>query len=159
MDADYSHDPKDIPKLVQLAKEGYDLVIGSRYLNGGKVIGSSLTRRLISRLVNVVASIIVGSRMHDCTSGFRCYSDRYVRSVLPSLHSHTYEIQIETVRQAMLNGFKIREVLITFVNRTRGKSKLTAIESQLFLVYMIRTMLENLLRFRSNGRHRSMVCG
>jgi glycosyltransferase involved in cell wall biosynthesis len=143
MDADYSHNPKDIPKLVEVAREGYDLVIGSRYLDGGEVVGSSLTRRLISRLANVVAGVIVRARMHDCTSGFRCYSKRYIRNVLPSLHSQTYEIQIETVKQARLNGFKIKEIPITFVNRKRGKSKLTAMESQAFITYIVRAMLGN----------------
>lgn len=148
MDADYSHNPKDIPKLVDVARQGYDLVIGSRYLDGGKVVGSSLTRRLISRLANVVAGVIVGARMHDCTSGFRCYSKRYIRNVLPSLHSQTYEIQIETVKQARLNGFKIKEVPITFVNRKRGKSKLTATESQAFITYIVKAMLGNLAFLR-----------
>jgi dolichol-phosphate mannosyltransferase len=148
MDADYSHNPKDIPKLVEVAREGYDLVIGSRYLDGGEVVGSSLTRRLISRLANVVAGVIVRARMHDCTSGFRCYSKRYIRNVLPSLHSQTYEIQIETVKQARLNGFKIKEIPITFVNRKRGKSKLTAMESQAFITYIVRAMLGNLVSSR-----------
>jgi dolichol-phosphate mannosyltransferase len=141
MDADYSHDPKDIPRLIHTAQKGCDLVIGSRYIREGKVNGSSLNRRIISRLANVVAAIVIGARFHDFTSGFRCYSKRYVRDVLPSLHSQTYEIQIETIKQARLNGFKIKEIAITFVNRKLGKSKLTNTEIQGFLSYVLRTCL------------------
>jgi len=145
MDADYSHNPKDIPRLMDIAQEGYDLVIGSRYVQEGKVVGWNLRRRLISRLANVVAGMTTGARLHDCTSGFRCYSKRYVKDVLPSLHSQTYEIQIETVKQARLNGFKIKEIPITFVNRKRGKSKLTAMESQAFLTYIFKAVWGNFL--------------
>lgn len=147
MDADYSHNPRDIPRLVDVARKGCDLAIGSRYIQGGKAIGSSLWRRFISRLANVVAAMTVGAGLHDCTSGFRCYSKRYVKNVLPSLHSQTYEIQIETVKQARLNGFKIKEIPITFVNRKRGKSKLTATESQAFLSYIFRSAMENISGF------------
>jgi len=148
MDADYSHNPQDIPRLVDVAQTGYDLVIGSRYLKGGKVIASSLRRRLISRLANLTAALTVGTRVHDCTSGFRCYSRRYVKEVLPNLHSPTYEIQIETVKQARLNGFHVKEIPITFVNRKRGKSKLTATESTTFLTYILKTVLKKLSSHR-----------
>lgn len=139
MDADYSHNPQDIPSLVNVAKDGCDLVIGSRYIQGGKVIGSSLWRRLISRLANVIAAVTVDARLHDCTSGFRCYSKRYVKNVLPSLHSQTYEIQIETLRQARMNGFRVKETSITFVDRKKGKSKLTIAEIQCFIAYILKT--------------------
>ncbi|MFQ6127146.1 MAG: polyprenol monophosphomannose synthase [Candidatus Heimdallarchaeota archaeon] len=142
MDADYSHNPKDIPKLIQTARQGYDLVIGSRYYRGGKIIGSHLRRRLISRLANFIASTIVGLKILDCTSGFRCYSKHYVKTVLKSLHSQTYEIQIETIRQARLNGFNVKEIPITFMNRNRGKSKLTKIEIQGFMLYILKNILE-----------------
>jgi dolichol-phosphate mannosyltransferase len=145
MDADYSHNPKDIPRLLESARNGCDLVIGSRYIETGEVVGWNLRRRLISRLANVVAGITVGTKLHDCTSGFRCYSQRYVRSVLSALHSQTYEIQIETIKQAKLGGFKIMEIPITFVNRKRGKSKLTATESQAFITYILKSVLKKLV--------------
>ncbi len=141
MDADYSHNPKDIPRLLNTARRGGDLVIGSRYIEGGRIVGSSLIRRIISRLANLVAAVMVGVKFHDGTSGFRCYSRRYVKEVLPNLHCQTYEIQIETVKQAHLNGFNIKEVPITFVNRKRGKSKLTQTEIQGFLSYILRAYL------------------
>ena len=143
MDSDYSHSPQDIPKLVNIAKKGYDLVIGSRYVQGGKMKDWPLKRRLISRFSNVIAAVVVGTRLHDCTSGFRCYSKRYVKEVLSSLHSQTYEIQIETIRQAHLNRFTVKEIPITFVDRKRGKSKLTLAEFHAFVTYIIKATLGN----------------
>jgi len=159
MDADYSHNPKDIPRLIHAAKRGYYLVIGSRYLKRGIVIGSRLKRRIISRIANVVAAAIVGTRIKDCTSGFRCYSKNYVKRVLSSLHSETYEIQIETLKQARLNGFKVKEIPITFVDRKRGKSKLTATECRAFLAYILKTVLGRLFSFLSYvPARKSMNC-
>lgn len=144
MDADYSHNPQDIPRLICTAKGGYDLVIGSRYCQGGRTVGWHRMRWLISRVANIIASATVGMRIRDCTSGLRCYSKRYVETVLPNLHSQTYEIQIETIKQARLHGFDIKEIPITFVNRKKGKSKLTVAEAQAFLNYILKGMLERL---------------
>jgi dolichol-phosphate mannosyltransferase len=144
MDADYSHNPRDIPRLISAAREGHDLVIGSRYYKGGKVIGSTLKRRIISRVANLIAAATIGKRIHDCTSGFRCYSRNYVENVLHELHSQTYEIQIETLRQARLNEFHVKEIPITFVNRKKGKSKLTVAEAQAFLTYVMKMGLSKL---------------
>ena len=143
MDADYSHNPKDIPRLLNSAIKGYDLVIGSRYIRGGEIVGWPLSRKLISRVANFVVTMVIGRKMCDCTSGFRCYSKDYIKKVLPNLHSPTYEIQIETLKQARLNGFEIQEVPITFLNRKRGKSKLSKAECKGFLDYILKTILEN----------------
>jgi dolichol-phosphate mannosyltransferase len=145
MDADYSHNPRDIPRLLVAARGGYDLVIGSRYSGGGKVVGSSLKRRLISRFANLIAALTVGSRTHDCTSGFRCYSKHYVENVLPNLHSQTYEIQIETVKQARMNKFRVKEIPITFVDRKKGKSKLSTAEIQGFLTYITKAVFSKIV--------------
>ena len=149
MDADYSHSPKDISRLISVAKRGHDLVIGSRYQKKGKVIGSTLMRRLLSRVANLIATATVGMRIHDCTSGFRCYSKKYVEKVLPELHSQTYEIQIETLKQARLHEFYVKEIPITFVNRKRGKSKLTVFEFEAFLAYVAKSTFANLMSFLS----------
>lgn len=141
MDADYSHNPQAIPKLLTAAKKGYSLVIGSRYTNGSKIHGWHVLRWLTSRVANFIASTMVGMRIRDCTSGFRCYSKNYVEDVIKYLHSQTYEIQIETVKQAWNHGFKVKEVPIIFENRKKGKSKLTRIEFQGFLSYIVRTKL------------------
>lgn len=139
MDADYSHDPQDIARLLKRAKEGYDVVIGSRYCPGGKVKGWSLRRLMISRVANRATSKIVALPVNDLTSGFRCYSKEYVEQVLPELHSETYEIQIETLRQARIHNAKVTEVPITFTNRKMGKSKLRSNEILSFLMYILRT--------------------
>ncbi len=138
MDADYSHNPQDIPRLIHAARSGCDLVIGSRYCKGGSIAGWHYMRWLISRVANLIASTIIGTKIHDCTSGMRCYSKHYVKTVLPNLHSQTYEIQIETIKQARLQGFRVKEIPITFENRKRGKSKLTKAEFQAFLSYIIK---------------------
>jgi dolichol-phosphate mannosyltransferase len=142
MDADYSHNPEAIPRLLATAREGYDLVIGSRYLDGSRIVGWHTMRRLISRVANFIASTMLGMKIHDCTSGFRCYSKTYVENVIGHLHSQTYEIQIETVKQAWMRGFKVKEVPITFENRKRGKSKLTKTEFQGFLSYILKVKLD-----------------
>jgi dolichol-phosphate mannosyltransferase len=147
MDADYSHNPQDIPRLLNAARNGHDLVLGSRYIKKGKIVGSSVSRRMISRIANIIAGITIGTRLHDCTGGFRCYSRRYVKHVLPSLHSQTYEIQIETIKQARLHSFSVKEIPITFVNRKRGKSKLSATEFRAFLTYVLKTGAKSLFQW------------
>jgi dolichol-phosphate mannosyltransferase len=139
MDADYSHNPEDIPKLVQQAEKGYDLVIGSRYCPGGRVKGWNLRRLIISRMANMATAKLVSLPVNDFTSGFRCYSRDYVKKILPNLHSETYEIQIETLRQARVHKAKVAEVPITFTNRKKGKSKLTKNEILSYLLYVLRT--------------------
>jgi len=140
MDADYSHNPEDILRLIQATRHGSDLIIGSRYCRGGKTIGWHQIRLIISRFANILAAATVGMWIHDCTSGLRCYSKDYVKTVLSSLHSQTYEIQIETVKQARLQGFEVKEVPITFMNRKRGKSKLTRAELKCFFFYILKNL-------------------
>jgi dolichol-phosphate mannosyltransferase len=141
MDADYSHNPKDLPRLVSSMNDGCDLAIGSRYCKGGKITGWPFTRKLISRSANALARSILGLQLHDCTSGYRCYSTPFIRQILPFLHSQTYDIQIETIKQAHLQGFKVQEVPIEFVNRKRGKSKLSVVEIENYLSYIFKTVL------------------
>lgn len=145
MDSDYSHNPNDITQLVTNARRGNDLVIGSRYVEGGALENWPLKRRIISRFANVIAAFVIGRRIKDCTSGFRCYSRTYVEKVLPTLHSTTYEIQIETLRQAKLSHFKVKEIPITFTDRKKGKSKLSKDEIRTFLAYIGKSWFANLL--------------
>jgi dolichol-phosphate mannosyltransferase len=144
MDADYSHNPKEIPKLLQKAKKGCDIVVGSRYCNGGAVKGWPLTRLAISKIANKITAKLVALPITDFTSGFRCYSINYIQKILPNLHSQTYEIQIETLRQANINNARVVETPITFTNRKKGKSKLTKNEILSFLLYIIKTAFRNL---------------
>jgi len=143
MDADYSHNPKDIPKLLQQANKGYDVVIGSRYCREGKVKGWTLARLIISKVANRMTAKLIALPLNDFTSGFRCYSIKYIRKVLPKLHSQTYEIQIETLRQARIHNAKVAETPIIFTNRKKGKSKLTKNEILSFLLYVLKATLRN----------------
>lgn len=136
MDADYSHDPKVIPQLVRRMKPDVGIAVGSRYCRGGKTAGWSWARRVISRTANIAANSIVGLKVRDCTSGFRCYSTEFLKAAIGSLHSQTYEIQVETLRQAVKKRFEIAEVPILFVNRKRGKSKLSSVEIQGYASYV-----------------------
>ncbi len=144
MDADYSHNPKALPKLIASMQSGCGIVIGSRYCRGGKTSGWPFTRKIISRAANFVAKFLMGLNLQDCTSGFRCYSTDFVRVAIGSLHSQTYEIQIETVRQALSRGFNVKEIPILFVNRKLGKSKLTLTEIQGYLSYTLRATTREL---------------
>jgi len=151
MDADHSHNPNDIPKLLHRAKEGHDVVVGSRYCEGGKAKGWTAGRRIISKAANKITRMIIKLPMNDFTSGFRCYSKRYVQKVLPKLHSQTYEIQIETIRQAKLQNSKVCEVPITFENRKKGKSKLALNEILTFSEYILKAFWEQLLNANSSS--------
>ncbi|MEM3725895.1 MAG: polyprenol monophosphomannose synthase [Candidatus Bathyarchaeia archaeon] len=141
MDADYSHNPKDLPRLIAVAKGGNELVIGSRYSKGGSVSDWSAIRLAISKVANLIASIVIGAPIRDYTGGMRCYSAKLVKTILGDLHSQTYEIQIETIRQSHLRGFKIKEVPIKFANRKKGKSKLTPSEIIAFLSHILKSLV------------------
>ncbi len=141
MDADFSHNPQDIPKLLAAMREcDCGIVIGSRYVRGGKIAGWPFTRKVISKTANFIARASLGLRLRDCTSGFRCYSTKFLKETVGDLHSHTYEIQIETVRQAVLRKFNIKESPIVFVNRKRGKSKLSLTEVKSYLSYTFKAV-------------------
>jgi dolichol-phosphate mannosyltransferase len=138
MDADYSHNPKDVPRAISAAKKGKGLAIGSRYCKGGGVVKWSIFRRVTSRVANTLAFLLVRARIHDYTSGLRCYSTKLVKEMVSDLHSETYEIQIETIRQACKRGFDVREFPMTFVNRKNGKSKLSPNEIKEFTSYILK---------------------
>jgi len=136
MDADYSHNPKEIPKLIATVQKGFDLVVGSRYYQGGNTRDWSIIRLALSKIANLLTNLRINAKISDYTSGMRCYSAKFVRGIINHLHSRTYEIQIETIRQAKLRNFRIREIPITFINRKKGKSKLSINEMKDFLSYI-----------------------
>jgi dolichol-phosphate mannosyltransferase len=141
LDADYSHNPKAIPQLLSKMEDSYGMVIGSRYCKGGKIVGWPFTRKIVSRIANLIAQTSLGLDLHDCTSGFRCYSTAFLKEAIGNLHSHTYEIQIETIRQAFLRNFQVKETPILFVNRKLGKSKLTLTEIKSYFTYILKSAL------------------
>ncbi len=141
MDADYSHNPQDMPKLLATMREcDCAIVIGSRYSKGGQIEGWPLTRKIVSKTANTIARASLGLKLRDCTAGFRCYSTTFLKEAISHLHSHTYEIQIETIRQAALRNFQVKETPVRFVNRKQGKSKLTWTEIKSFLSYTLKAV-------------------
>ena len=125
MDADFSHDPADVPRLLA-ASAGADLVIGSRYVAGGTLRNWPLHRRLLSEFANHYVRLITGLPVHDCTSGFRCWRrDLLARLPLPQVVSDGYAFQVEMAWEALAAGGRIAEIPITFVERRQGASKLS----------------------------------
>jgi len=125
MDADHSHQPSDLDRLVQAA-ESTDLVLASRYVKGGKTLGWPWHRKLISRAGGVYAGIILGVPIKDLTGGFKVWRRETLSAIeLASIHSDGYCFQIETTYRALRKGFSVQQVPITFTDRVAGKSKLS----------------------------------
>ncbi|MCB0045925.1 MAG: polyprenol monophosphomannose synthase [Caldilineaceae bacterium] len=129
MDADFSHSPESLPDLLRKAEEGYDLVVGSRYVPGGRVVGSTRLRKFISYGANWLAHRALGVTIRDCTAGFRCYRRAVLESIdLERIFSSGYSFLIEMAYYVQRAGFTCAEVPITFVNRTEGASKISKSE-------------------------------
>ena len=126
MDADFSHQPKYLPVLLD-AIRGADLVLGSRYIPGGGVEGWGRHRELISRGGNLFARGVLGLRQRDLTGGFKCYRREVLEGVdLDSVRSAGYVFQVEMTYRALRRGFRVAEVPIVFPDRTVGESKMGA---------------------------------
>lgn len=125
IDCDFSHDPRAVPSLVAAARDA-DLVLGSRYVKGGGVADWGLVRRIISRGGSLYAQAILGVHVKDLTGGFKCFR-REVLEALPldEVGSAGYVFQIEMTYRAILQGFRVVEVPITFTDRTEGTSKMS----------------------------------
>jgi len=123
MDADLSHDPQQIPQLIQQCTRD-NLVIGSRYTQGGEIQGWGPYRKTVSGGANLLARVFANIPAKDCTSGYRCYGADLVQAILPGLESSGYDIQIEILSEAARRGFDIKETPIRFQDRTTGESKL-----------------------------------
>jgi dolichol-phosphate mannosyltransferase len=136
MDADFSHDPRYLPAMLEAARSA-DLVLGSRYVAGGGVRDWGLVRQLISRGGGIYARAILGVGVHDLTGGFKCIHRRVLEAIdLPSVRAEGYVFQIEVTYRAVLAGFTVREVPIVFADRTAGKSKMStriALEAMLLV--------------------------
>jgi dolichol-phosphate mannosyltransferase len=127
MDCDFSHDPKDVPRLVAAVEEGgADVALGSRYVRGGSVGNWGLVRRFISRGGSIYAQILIGTRIRDLTGGFKCYRREVLERIdLDGIVSRGYAFQIETTFRALRKGFRAVEVPIRFVDREAGGSKMS----------------------------------
>ena len=129
MDCDFSHDPKDLPRLVEAAagRDGSaDLVIGSRYVPGGSTPGWPFKRRLISRAGGVFIRTVTGLPLRDPTGGFKCWRAETLRKIdFPTVGSKGYSFQLEMNHRAWKAGCTIREIPISFTDRVEGYSKIT----------------------------------
>jgi dolichol-phosphate mannosyltransferase len=126
MDCDFSHDPADVPRLIAAAAGGADLVLGSRYVPGGRIPNWGLVRRAISRGGCLYAQLLLQLGIRDLTGGFKCYQRSVLERIdLDAVHSKGYAFQIETTYRALRSGFKVVEVPITFVDREEGGSKMS----------------------------------
>jgi dolichol-phosphate mannosyltransferase len=123
MDADHSHNPAQLPELVAAAAQ-YDLVLGSRYVGGVRVLDWDMKRLLISTFGNWYARAVTGFRFSDLTGGFRCYRRRVLETIdLDAINSVGYAFQIEMAWWAVKHGFRVGEAPITFYGRDHGETK------------------------------------
>jgi dolichol-phosphate mannosyltransferase len=125
MDADFSHDPNDLPRLIEAISAGADLAIGSRYVSGGGVENWPWYRRALSRGGNIYAGLMLGTKIRDMTAGFRAFRAEALRKLEYSkCEASGYGFQVEMAWAASAGGFDVREVPIIFRDRTRGTSKM-----------------------------------
>lgn len=126
MDGDFSHNPDDIPRFIEAAQQGADLVLGSRYCNGIRVINWPMRRLLLSTAAARYVCIITGMPFADPTGGFKCFRRRALQSIdLNSIRSNGYSFQIEMTHKIWMQGMNVVEVPIVFTEREHGHSKMS----------------------------------
>ncbi len=126
MDADFSHNPNDLEKLLAACENGADVAIGSRYSNGVNVVNWPLSRVLLSYFASVYVRMITGMKIADATAGFKCYRRQVLEAInLDKIKFVGYAFQIEMKYRAFIKNFKIVEVPIIFTDRTKGQSKMS----------------------------------
>jgi dolichol-phosphate mannosyltransferase len=151
MDADFSHDPNHLAALIEAAQSS-DLVLGSRYVDGGEIMDWPRLRRFLSRFGSIYARAILGVRINDLTSGFRCVRRQVLQTIEPStLRAQGYVFNIELTYRALLAGFKVTEVPITFRDREAGQSKMSLPIAFEALILVPR------LRLELSGRRREQL--
>ena len=126
MDADFSHDPDDLPRLLEACKEGEGVAIGSRYSDGISVVNWPIGRIIMSYYASVYVRTVLRMKVFDCTAGYKCYSRRVLEAIdLDKVEMKGYGFQIEMKYTAWKLGFPIREVPVIFVNWKAGSSKMS----------------------------------
>jgi len=140
MDADFSHDPNEIPKFLEEIKTA-DVVLGSRYKNGVNVINWPMRRLLLSWFANFYTRLITGMPLHDATGGFKCFKREVLEAInFEHVKSNGYAFQIEMNFKAWKKGFRIKEIPIIFVDRVKGNSKMSKkiVREAVFMVWKLR---------------------
>ena len=127
MDADFSHDPNDLPRLYAATHdEGFDVAVGSRYVSGVNVVNWPIGRVLMSYFASCYVRLVTGVNIHDTTAGFVCYTRRVLETIpLDEVRFKGYAFQIEMKYTAYKIGFKLKEVSVVFTNRREGTSKMS----------------------------------
>ncbi len=157
MDSDFSHDPRVLPRLAD-ATSCADLVLGSRYVPGGKTVHWSRARRMLSRAGSVYARTILGVQYQDLTGGFKCFRRQVLEAIdLESIDSTGYAFQIEMTYRAHQAGFRVLEIPITFRERRSGCSKMSTsiIGEALFRVWLMRLPRREAIPFVKSHASRS----
>ena len=140
IDSDLSHDPKILPHMIKEA-ETVDIVIGSRYVKGGKIEGRSMWRDLLSTFANYFIRAITGYGIRDWTSGLRVYRREVWETSMPKVACIKWDFQFESLYKALLDNFTVKETPISFHERTGGRSKFNLIEAFYFVVSFFDIML------------------
>ena len=139
MDADFSHNPKDIPRLIEVCVGGFHLAIGSRKITGGQIVGWNWKRQLMSAGAMMFARIFLGLRAKDVTAGFRCYRREVLEKIkLDNIKSNGYAFQEEMLYLTQKNKFQIKEIPVVFNDRAAGQSKLTNKDIREFFLTVLR---------------------
>jgi dolichol-phosphate mannosyltransferase len=154
MDADSSHNPDDIPQFLEAAKtENADLVLGSRYINGIRIINWPLKRLMLSKSAANYVRIITGMPFTDPTGGYKCFRRRALKAIdLEAIRSNGYSFQIEMTHKIWRQGMKIVEVPIIFTERLKGRSKMTGHIIREALIMVWRLLFQNKLSRKPQGK-------
>lgn len=139
MDCDFSHDPKELPHFLEAARDA-DLVLGSRYINGIRIINWPLNRLILSKSAATYVQMVIGLPVTDPTGGFKCYRRRVLQAIdLDRITSNGYSFQIEMTHTAWMQGFRISEIPIIFKDRHAGTSKMNSsiVREALWMVWKL----------------------
>jgi dolichol-phosphate mannosyltransferase len=159
LDGDLSHNPDDIPMFLEAAREA-DLVLGSRYLNGIRVINWPLSRLMLSKGAAKYVQVVTGMTFTDPTGGYKCFSRRALQAIqLEAIHSNGYSFQIEMTHKLWRQGMRIAEVPIIFTDRFQGRSKMSKdiVREALWMVW--RLLAQNKFRRRPMGSRQTGTGG
>ena len=143
MDADLSHNPDDVPRLIKECKKGYDLVIGSRYCDGVNVINWPIKRLLLSYSANKYTRIVTGLPIKDATAGFKCFNRKVLEDInFNRVKSSGYSFQIEMNFRVWKKGYSLKEIPIVFEERSEGKSKMSKniVFEAVFMVWKLKIL-------------------
>jgi dolichol-phosphate mannosyltransferase len=146
MDCDFSHDPADVPRLIEACAAGADVALGSRYVEGGGTTNWGIGRRVVSAGGSLYARLVLGVRVRDLTGGFKCFRRKALETIaLDAVRSKGYAFQIELTYRALRAGLRVVEVPIVFADRVHGRSKMSG---TIFLEAVTRVPLLRLAALR-----------